>query len=192
MNYRILYQSGQTCPYLYSCSDSLCRHYGFFQPLWLTIIVYSLLPIGVMFCNLVGLSAGIYKVPLLMAALNYPTPQATSFSYPIVLGAALANFILLIPKRNPYRVGSLVDYNLVIILIPCVSIGTTYGVAVMSVVPELVQDILILLMFLFFSYYFFKKWVSLSTSVRSDDKLIEMPNAPPLNSPAKSKKSRNT
>ncbi len=132
-------------------------HEGIFPLSVYTMFVYILLPFCVMLSNVGGLSAGIYKVPILMDLLNYPVNDATFISYPIVTGASMANFIQLIPKRHPVLPTSLVDYNIVLILIPCVSFGTTLGAILVSVIPLLYQDVILIIVFILFTIYFAQK-----------------------------------
>lgn len=93
-----------------------------------------------------------------MDMLNYPVNQATYLSYPIVTGASLANFILLIPKRHPSYPTSLVDFNIVLILIPCVIFGSTLGAILVSVIPLLYQDLILIVAFIFFTVFFAEKF----------------------------------
>lgn len=111
-----------------------------------------------MLSNVGGLSAGIFKVPILMDMLNYPVNQATYISYPIVTGASLANFILLIPKRHPTNPTSLVDFNIVLILIPCVIFGSTLGTILVSLIPLLYQDVILIVAFILFTIFFTDKF----------------------------------
>jgi uncharacterized membrane protein YfcA len=128
----------------------------------LTSTMLVLLAVGVSFSNFAGLSAGIYKIPLLMAMLNLSSSRANYFMYPIVLGAGLANFILLIARnlKHPYRVGSVIDYKLVFILIPCMCVGSTVGVFGVNFVPLMIQDIIQILFFVVFTAFFFWRWAT--------------------------------
>jgi uncharacterized membrane protein YfcA len=78
----------------------------------------------------------------------------------------LANFILLLPQRHPTEDRPVVDYNIVIVLLPCVVIGTTLGVLLNDVVPEFGGDILIILLFSFISLVFFKKYRNYQNQVK--------------------------
>lgn len=89
-----------------------------------------------------------------MDLLNYPVDIATTLSYPIVTGASMSNFIQLIPKRHPDKDTSLVDYHLVLILIPCVCFGTTLGVIIVQFMSLFAQDVLLLTVFIIFTIFF--------------------------------------
>lgn len=167
--------SGTSCPFLYECLNSKCVHEGLFPLSIYTGFVYFLLPFGAMLCNVGGLSAGIYKVPILMDMLNYPVNTATILSYPIVTGTALANFILLIPKRHPSIDTSLVDFHIVLVLIPCVCFGSTLGVIVVELIPQLYQDIILFIVFILFTIFFFNKYrETTAENGANETKIIEM------------------
>ena len=48
-----------------------------------------------------GLGGGIEKIPILMIMLNYSQKMATIYTYPLMLGANIINYILLIHQRHP-------------------------------------------------------------------------------------------
>ena len=146
--------SDGSCPYVFSCVAEICVHDPIFPLTVYSSFCYILLVFGVMLSNVGGLSAGLFKVPILMDLLNYPVNVATDISYPIVTGASLANFIQLIPKRHPTRPTSLVDYNIVLLLIPCVSFGSTLGSILVKFIPLLYQDIILFLMFVLLTVFF--------------------------------------
>lgn len=160
---------------MFECFGGVCEHNGIFPLTAYTSFVYVLLTFGVMMCNVGGLSAGIFKVPILMDLLNYPVDEATTLSYPIVTGAAMSNFVQLIPKRHPTKDTSLVDYNIVLILIPCVSFGTTLGVIVVKFIPLLYQDIILIVVFLLFTAFFAMKLKNFDRDNEEQSKELHQP-----------------
>ena len=77
--------------------------------------------------------------------------------YPLVLGTALYNFIRLVFSRHPEKDTSLVDYNIVSIIIPNVLYGSTIGSLIKDFIPPIVADVLIILLLVAFSIKFFFK-----------------------------------
>ena len=94
-------ESDGNCPYIFSCIAGICVHDPVFPLTVYSSFCYILLVFGVMLSNVGGLSAGVFKVPILMDMLNYPVNVATQMSYPIVTGASLANFIQLCSQHHP-------------------------------------------------------------------------------------------
>jgi len=75
----------------------------------------------------------------------------------MVLGTALYNFINLIMRRHPEKNTSLVDYNIVMIIIPNVLYGSTIGSLINNFIPPIVADCLIIVLLTLFSIKFFLK-----------------------------------
>jgi hypothetical protein len=111
-----------------------------------------------MLSNVGGLSAGNFKVPIFMDMLNYTVTMATTLVYPVTAGAGLANLIQIIPKRNPIKDTSLIDYHIVKILIPSSIYGSTLGVIILQLIPEIAQDLILMTVFSFFTYWFLKQY----------------------------------
>ncbi len=124
-----------------------------------TILVYAILiPLGSGLVNTTGNSMGIFKVLIVMNILRYTSNQATAISQCIVVGSSLPNFFSIILRKHPTLQTSLVNFNLIYVLIPCSLLGSTFGTLAQGFfVPLLVQDILIVLAFSYFSYNFFNK-----------------------------------
>jgi F0F1-type ATP synthase assembly protein I len=96
-----------------------------------------------------------------MIALNYIEKDATILAYPLVAGTALYNFFLLMFRRHPTKNTSIVDYNIVMILIPSVLFGSTIGTIINDILPPVVSNILITILLGGFSIKFFMKLRSL-------------------------------
>ena len=60
-------------------------------------------------------------------------------------------------RRHPSKNTSLVDYNIVAIIIPNVLYGSTIGSIVNELLPPIIADACILVLLIFFSYKFFLK-----------------------------------
>ena len=107
--------------------------------------------------NMSGNSMGIFEVLILMNLLRYNVAESTVLIQPIVAGAALPNFFRVITKDHPRIRTKLVDYNIVYILIPCCLLGSTLGSLIQTFVPEIVQDVLVIIIFTYFAFKFWKK-----------------------------------
>ena len=67
----LLCRSDGTCPFLYTCQQTLCVHNPLLPPTVYTTFIYLLIPILLSLANVGGLSGGFLKVPILMDLLNY-------------------------------------------------------------------------------------------------------------------------
>ena len=146
------------CPFQYECISAICTHYPMFPLQIYPAVIYFIVPFLICISNIGGLSGGIFKVIIFMDLLNYNASQATPLIASVNAGGALANFILLIFRRHPYRNTSLVDFNLVFIVIPAMLIGTTVGVVVSRLLNDLTQDIMLVIVCFYFALVFIKKY----------------------------------
>lgn len=115
---------------------------------------------------------GIFKVLILMNLLRYDVDLSTVFIQPMVAGTALPNFFSIILKKHPKKNSSLVDYNIVYILIPCCLLGSTLGAFLQNFIPEIVQDVLVVLFFSYFALNFWKKFKTITEAAKKEDSII--------------------
>lgn len=142
---------------MYHCENGACSHDGIFPLQIYPIFVYLVIPIASGLCNLSGNSMGMFKVMIMMNLLRYNVGDATAIVQALVIGAALPNFVEIIREKHPNGKTSLVNFNLLLIFIPCCLYGSTIGALLQSILPELIQDILVFIMFGYFTFNFSKK-----------------------------------
>lgn len=147
------------CPFQYECVQAICEHYPVFPLQAYPTVFYILLPFLIVLTNVGGLSGGIYKVVIFMDLLNYSASAATPLMASVNFGGALANFVLLIFRRHPHRNTSLVDFNIVYIVIPGLLLGTSIGVVLSELLNDLTQDILLIIVCGYFAYVFIRKYI---------------------------------
>lgn len=111
-----------------------------------------------------------------MDALNYSEAASTVLSYPLIVGSALFNAFELVPKRHPSRNTSLIDYNLLTIILPSSLYGSMIGALVNRLIPPIVADVCIIFLFGFFSYKFFMKVKDLIKQEKKLEEKVEKSN----------------
>lgn len=104
-----------------------------------------------------GNSMGIFKMLILVIALNYELGEATGLSQAMVVGTALPNVLTIIFKRHPKGYTSLVNYPLIRIIIPSCLLGTVLGAITETLTPKIAQLAILILVFLYFTVVFFRK-----------------------------------
>lgn len=70
---------------------------------------------------------GLLKVTLLMNLLRYNSTESTALIQPMVAGSALSNILNVLFKRHPKLNTSLIDYDVILLIIPCSLLGSTVG-----------------------------------------------------------------
>ncbi len=155
----IICESDGHCPYQYYCDPKdHCLHDPVFPLTLYPILIYCIFPFASAICNVSGNSFGEFKVLLLMDLLDYTESAATVMCYPLTVGTALFNFITLLPRRHPNKNTSLVDFNIVMIIIPSVLFGSTIGGLTNKFIPPIIADALIIVILTLFSIKFFLRF----------------------------------
>ena len=101
---------------------------------------------------------GLFKVLIVITVLNYQGVQATMVSQALIVGTALPNYFSMLARKHPIMPKSLVNFNLVYILVPCCLLGSTMGSLVTEFIPNLIQQILTFLVFSYFAWGFYQKY----------------------------------
>eukprot|EP01016_Furgasonia_blochmanni_P002445 TRINITY_DN10956_c0_g5_i1.p1 TRINITY_DN10956_c0_g5~~TRINITY_DN10956_c0_g5_i1.p1 ORF type:complete len:482 (+),score=94.13 TRINITY_DN10956_c0_g5_i1:118-1563(+) len=150
-------QKSSQCPRLYRCDKvtAHCKHKNVFP---LTNI--ELLGSGVVLfvsglANAGGLGGGALMIPILLLIFNFDSQQAIIISYTIVFGGSIGNVIVSLSKRDPMTNLPYINYDIALLCLPMLLMGTIVGVWLSRVIPELF--ILIILCSLLV-YTFNKTW----------------------------------
>ena len=149
-----------SCPYNYYCKGTnpgKCIHNPLFPLEGYSIAIYVLIPFCSALVNTTGNSFGMFKVIMIMIGLNYSASDSTVVAYGLTAGTALYNFISLIFRRHPSNNTSLIDYNIVMIVIPNVLFGSSIGAIVNDLLPPVANNILLTLLLGFLTIKFFLK-----------------------------------
>jgi uncharacterized membrane protein YfcA len=82
---------------------------------------------------------GLFKVLIVMNLLRYQGIQATMVSQAMIVGTAVPNYFSMLVRKHPTLSTSLVNFNLVYILVPCCLLGSTLGSLITQFIPNLIQ-----------------------------------------------------
>lgn len=112
-----------------------------------------------------------------MDLLDYTESQATVLTYPLNIGTSLFNYITLIFRRHPRKDTTLVDYNIVTIIIPSVLYGSTIGALVNKFIPPIAADVIIMIILGAFSVKFFNRFYNFRKEAKLEElkqKIVEL------------------
>lgn len=142
---------------MYHCENFLCVHDPIFPLSTYSMVVYLFAGLASALCNVAGASMGIFKMLILIILLRYELDEATGLAQALVVGTAIPNFILIILKKHPTKPTSLVNYKLVLVIIPCSLLGSTVGALAQTLIPKIAQISLLVVLFLLTAYSFVHK-----------------------------------
>ena len=99
--------------------------------LFLTIVVAGLANSG-------GIGGGTLLTSILIIFFYYTENQALSIVYSLVFGGSLGNFFNIAGRRNPQTGKPLIDFDLALVCMPLMVMGTTFGVVLGRMVAPIV------------------------------------------------------
>jgi len=121
-------------------------HYGFF---------YATL--GLMIAAGGGIGGGGVLVPIYILVMKFSPKHAIPLSNITILGGALANTVLNVPKRHPLADRPLVDWDLILVMEPPAIAGALVGAVLNKVLPEGVVMISLVILLSYTAYETLKK-----------------------------------
>jgi len=92
-----------------------------------------------------GVGGGGLYVPLLVIVIGFDTKEAVAVSQGSIVGAALAHFILNVPKKHPLMNIPLIDYSALLVLEPMLLAGSIFGVMVNEMLPSVMILIILVI-----------------------------------------------
>jgi uncharacterized membrane protein YfcA len=135
--------SDSDCPNLNICSSDDCVHKSLYPPAAEEIIGTILIVILGALANAGGLGGGIFMIPLLILMFFFTTHEAVPLSSIFVFGGSLIAFGLRFKQKHPTRYRPVIFYEMIMVLISPLLVGTTLGVLLNQMFPEwLIQAIL--------------------------------------------------
>jgi uncharacterized membrane protein YfcA len=105
-----------------------------------------------------GVGGGAIMVPLCLMMLKFETKQAVALANGLVFFNGFVKFLMSLQRKHPkipHR--TIIEYNIVIILIPSILLGSVLGSVVSSMLPESVQLLGLIIVLLIALYKGWKK-----------------------------------
>lgn len=131
------------CPDLNTCKDSKCVHKSLNPPAPEEIIGTIVIIILGALSNAGGLGGGTFMVPLLILIFLFQTHEAIPLSQVFVFGGSLLACVLRFKQKHPSRDRPVIMYELNMVMMSPLLVGTTVGVLLNQMFPDwLIQSIL--------------------------------------------------
>ena len=99
-----------------------------------------------------GIGGGGLIIPITMALFKFSTKQAIAISGFTILTGSIARFIVTTNQRHPDKDATIIDYNIVIVMMPLVLVGSFTGVLVNIVLPPIMLCIILTIILLGLTY----------------------------------------
>jgi len=132
------------CGSLQTCIDSICVTKDLFPPSLLEIIG----TISVALINSLGSASGIgggaLLVPYFILIFQRSVTQSIDYSFAVVFGGALGNYLNTAFIRDPINHGPAINYDVNLLVLPMLMIGVTFGLFLHIQLPDLATYLLLL------------------------------------------------
>ena len=125
------------CNFLYVCASGVCQH----KELWPITTYEAFAYLGIFFCTGLFQSAGIgggeLFVSYMLVVFRFDTRSAIFLTYAIILGGSIGRFIKISRDKFGETGKPAIDYNLSILIIPMLLVGTLIGTYLKNIFPEI-------------------------------------------------------
>lgn len=144
--------SDSDCRSLNNCEDGQCVHktlwpLSFMEAFGLFLIIFvSAL------ANAGGVGGGQIMLPILMVVFAFDTHMAIPLCQVIICGGALIAIGLKIQSRHPTKNRPLIQYELILLMISPLLLGTTYGVMLNQMFPDWLIELLLTLLMIYITF----------------------------------------
>lgn len=148
------------CQSLNSCIKKKCVHKELF-PIRVSEVFASLwVALLNSISSAAGLAFGGSTVPYFQIFMHYSQSNAISLAYLITFGGGLGNLSSIMRLRHKETGGPIIHYNIALIAVPALTLGSQIGVTIRRVIPNFVQAIILLALLLYGTYNYWKKFRS--------------------------------
>jgi len=113
-----------------------------------------------------GIGGGGLYVPLLIIVIGFSTKEAVAISQGCIVGAAIAHFILNVPKKHPLKDIPVIDYAALLVLEPMLLTGSLLGVMLNSMLPSVVILLILIVVLSLGAYKTGKRALRITRSER--------------------------
>ncbi len=110
--------------------------------------------------NATGIGGGSLFVAYLISVLKYPTKTAIGISYSVLFGGSLAKTSFSIRLRNDESKKPLINYDVAMILIPAMLVGSIVGLYLNEMFPDLLILMVMTILLLLALFKIYKKAVN--------------------------------
>jgi len=130
-------QTSDDCSQLYECMEGKCQHKPIF-PLTIHEIVGSvLIVLFVGLSNVAGIGGASLLSPILLVCFHYNASKSIMIVYAMVFGGAFGNYLNVAFLKDPQTGKGYVEYDLSLICVPLMLIGTNIGVLLNKICPSI-------------------------------------------------------
>ena len=165
----VMCKDDSDCNTPYEYCNEICTHKSVFPVLKFEFLGVALLGILVALASSGGIGGGEVIVPTIKIFFVFSQHDAVPLAQACIFMAALTRFILNYTDKHPYRDAVAIDYNVAMVLLPCIVIGSSIGLYFHHILPELVESILLVILLLLTAV---KSWIKATKTWKDETEAI--------------------
>ncbi|KAL4463774.1 hypothetical protein ABPG72_022828 [Tetrahymena utriculariae] len=134
-------EADSDCGYMQICNEHFQCHRKNLFPMTLTELLGSILILVVVgIGQAAGIGGGLIVVPILMSFFGYETKKSIALVFITIFSASLGNLMSFMKQKHKDG-GPIIDYRIVLLSLPTITVGSIYGVALNKFIPLIVLAI---------------------------------------------------
>ena len=123
------------------CKAKACVHKGIFPIYGSEFAGIIVLTVLIALANVGGVGGGGLIIPIIMALFSFHTKEAIAISGFTIFTGSVARFIYSYNQRHPEKDATMIDYGIVIVMMPLVLVGSFVGVLVNIMLPPILLSL---------------------------------------------------
>ena len=129
-------------PYMI-CVNQICNHKGVFPVYNRELIGLIVMACLLALANIGGVGGGGLIIPIIMAFFTFDTKEAIAISGCTIFTGSIARFVYSWNQRHPEKDATMIDYGIVMVMMPMVLVGSFTGVLVNIMLPPIILSALL-------------------------------------------------
>ena len=123
------------------CERHICVHKGIFPIYYKEFLGIIVITILIALANVGGIGGGGLIIPIEMAMFSFSTKEAIAISGFTIFTGSVARFIYAYKQRHPEKDATIIDYGIVIVMMPLVLVGSFVGVLANIMLPPILLSL---------------------------------------------------
>ena len=111
--------------------------------------------------NVGGIGGGGLIIPIIMAFFSFSTKEAIAISGFTIFTGSVARYIYAYNQRHPEKDATMIDYGIVIVMMPLVLVGSFVGVLVNIMLPPVLLSLFLTIILILLTAQSLKKGVQI-------------------------------
>lgn len=116
-----------------------------------------------------GLGGGEIVVPVIKILFEFTQKDSAPLSQCCIMMAGITRFVINYRKKHPYKDAVAIEYRAAMILMPAIFLGSSLGVMLHKILPNIIQEFMLLCVLLFCVFESVKKGIKF-WRIESQDK----------------------